>query len=185
MDDPKNAKQAYEHSLSLDGENVYTNLNYAVFLYNQGDRQAAATRLVTFRKIFDAIIQGKRREIDPELQEISSKLGPVLNVGELVKPPQAANPHETTPTSAKKKQQQQLAVVDQFASAAKYANISQAVNETGDAYRRESTMASVSRIGIHGDSAANLRSESAAAATRPTTSELVRKSFGAEELDKS
>ncbi len=74
MDDPKNAKQAYEHSLSIDSENVYTNLNYAVFLYNQGDKQGAATRLITFRKIFDTIIQGKRKEIDPEVSYLSSKV---------------------------------------------------------------------------------------------------------------
>jgi Tfp pilus assembly protein PilF len=67
LEDPKNAKEAYEHSIALDGENVYTNLNYAVFLYNQGDRQAAASRLINFRKNFDSIIQGKRADIDPEV----------------------------------------------------------------------------------------------------------------------
>ena len=51
-------------------ENVYTNLNYAVFLYNQGDRQAASNRLVEFRKNFDAILQGKRRDIDPEVRRL-------------------------------------------------------------------------------------------------------------------
>ena len=48
-------------------ENVYTNLNYAVFLYNQGDKQGAAAKLLNFRKYFDNIIQGKRRDIDPEV----------------------------------------------------------------------------------------------------------------------
>jgi Tfp pilus assembly protein PilF len=67
LDDPKNAKQAYEHSLSLDSDNIYTNLNYAVFLYNQGDRQAAASRLMIFRKIYETIVQGKKKDIDPEV----------------------------------------------------------------------------------------------------------------------
>lgn len=67
MDDGKHAKEAYERSIALDGENVYTNLNYAVFLYNQGDRQGAASRLLIFRKNFDSIIQGKRADIDPEV----------------------------------------------------------------------------------------------------------------------
>ena len=42
-------------------------MNFAVFLYNQGDRQGAATRLIEFRKNFEAIIQGKRKDIDPEV----------------------------------------------------------------------------------------------------------------------
>jgi hypothetical protein len=197
LDDPKNAKQAYEHSLSIDSENVYTNLNYAVFLYNQGDRQGAATRLINFRKIFDSIIQGKRKEIDPEvgfyhadkykvnifdfklffflfkLQEISSKLGPILNVGDLVKPP-SSSPKEqpaaitNAPSSSE-------------TSAQKYTSITKPTEESGDAYKREFTMASVSRVGFHGESsgAPSERGES-----RPATSDLVRRSFGADQLEK-
>jgi hypothetical protein len=51
----------------LDGDNIYTNLNYAVFLYNQGDRQGSANRLIAFRKNFDNILQGKGKDIDPEV----------------------------------------------------------------------------------------------------------------------
>jgi hypothetical protein len=43
-------------------------LNYAIFLYNQGDRQGAAEKLINFRKNFDSIAQGgKRRDIDSEV----------------------------------------------------------------------------------------------------------------------
>ena len=48
-------------------ENVYTNLNYAVFLYNQGDKQGSASRLINFRKHFDNLQQGKGKDIDPEV----------------------------------------------------------------------------------------------------------------------
>lgn len=44
-----------------------------MFLYNQGDRQGAATRLITFRKNFDSIVQGNRREVDPEVSVYSSE----------------------------------------------------------------------------------------------------------------
>ncbi|CAF0853209.1 unnamed protein product [Brachionus calyciflorus] len=153
LDDAVNAKQAYEHSLSLDGENVYTNLNYAVFLYNQGDRQGAASKLIEFRKNFDSILQGKRRDIDPELQEISSKLGPILNIGEISRP--------------KNKE-----VESNFQSnadvAQKYSNVSKPVDDSGENYRRESTVASVSNVGFNGPS----RSES-----RASTANLMRRDF--------
>ena len=53
--------------LFFDRENIYTNLNYAVFLYNQGDRQGSANRLTNFRKYFESIVQGKSKDIDPEV----------------------------------------------------------------------------------------------------------------------
>ena len=46
---------------------MYTNLNYAIFLYNQGDRLGSSNKLVSFRKNFDSIVQGKKRDIDPEV----------------------------------------------------------------------------------------------------------------------
>jgi hypothetical protein len=48
-------------------------LNYAIFLYNQGDRQNATNKLINFRKNFDSILQGKRREIDPEVKILDLK----------------------------------------------------------------------------------------------------------------
>jgi hypothetical protein len=92
LDDLKNAKEAYEHSLSLDkyhlssqnykfyytflniyyvyfnSDNIYTNLNYSIFLYTQGDRLNSTNKLIHFRKNFDSILQGKRRDIDPEVK---------------------------------------------------------------------------------------------------------------------
>lgn len=131
LDDPANAKEAYEHSLSLDKENIYTNLNYAVFLYNQGDRQGSANRLTNFRKYFESIVQGKSKDIDPELQEISAKLGPILSLGEL------ARPKASLDTEAESKSSQ------------KYATISNATDETGDSYKREASVASVSNVGMN------------------------------------
>ena len=49
-------------------ENIYTNLNYSVFLYNQGDRQGSASKLTNFRRHFESIIQGKSKDIDPEVK---------------------------------------------------------------------------------------------------------------------
>ena len=38
-----------------------------MFLYNQGDKQGSASRLINFRKHFDNLQQGKGKDIDPEV----------------------------------------------------------------------------------------------------------------------
>jgi hypothetical protein len=45
-----------------------------VFLYNQGDKQGAAAKLLNFRKHFE-IVLGKRRDVDPEVSEKITHLG--------------------------------------------------------------------------------------------------------------
>ncbi len=126
-------------------ENVYTNLNYAVFLYNRGDRQGASQRLISFRKHFENIVHGQAKDIDPELQEVSSKLGPILNLGDLAGKTKSSYSTETDSASASKSSQ-------------KYTNISNNTDLTGDAYNRESTVASVSNIGMNRE---NTRTNSA------------------------
>lgn len=184
----------------LYSENVYTNLNYAVFLYNQGDRQGAASRLITFRKNFDSIVQGKRRDIDPEvkinkymtaefivfniykkvnlnffskLQEISAKLGPILNVGETsnTKPKPIEPPQSPTPYNPGE-------------SAQKYTNISKDGNDPvtdNQFYTREPTLASVSNVDFGGDGSSS-RPVSTLGSSRPSTSTSstadLKKKFG-------
>ena len=136
-------------------ENVYTNLNYAVFLYNQGDRMGASAKLMGFRKNFETIAQGGKRirDIDPELQEISSKLGPMLNVGEIpAKTPATPSKHAVKPEPPVSSEQ------PANDSAQKYVNED---SSSLSAYRRESTVASVSNVGFNGSSSANLRNSSA------------------------
>jgi len=160
-----------------------------VFLFNQGDKQGAAAKLLNFRKYFE-IVLGKRRDIDPEvfiriffsffdlklklfslnekLQEISSKLGPILNLGEM-KPTPTPSPAKTTtdPSSNETKNS------DPQASAQKYLNISKPTDETGEAYNRESTVASVS--GMHLDRA-NSTASALGSYSRQQT-EIMKNSF--------
>jgi hypothetical protein len=94
-----------------------------------------------------------------------------LNVGELVKPPPSAK-------------DQQLAITNtESQSAQKYTSITKPTDESGDAYKREFTMASLSRVGLSGESSGSASARSVAE-SRPTTSDLVRKSFGADQLEK-
>lgn len=75
------------------------------------------------------------------MQEISSKLGPALNIGDL---PKQKEKTEDKSSSDNKNQD----------AALKYTNITKQVDESGDAYRRESTVASISNVGFQGDSRA-------------------------------
>ena len=56
------------HKIIIPGTTVHNSLLlFAVFLYNQGDRRNASTRLLSFRKSHEALVQAKRRDIDPEV----------------------------------------------------------------------------------------------------------------------
>ena len=127
-------------------------------MYNQGDRMGASARLVSFRKNFEAIVQGGKRirDVDPELQEISSKLGPMLNVGELPAKDQASSSSKAVKPSAPAPDQKPA-----NDSSQKYVN----ENSSLSLYRRESTVASVSNVGFNGASSANVRTNSAMSTT--------------------
>lgn len=86
----------------------------------------------------------------------------MLNVGELVRPqPQIKEaPSSNSDTSAQK-----------------YTNITKPVDETGEAYRRESTVASMSRIGFNNDSATPSRPST-------STSEVARRTLATDEAEK-
>ena len=84
-----------------------------------------------------------------KLQEISSKLGPILNLGDMKPTPPATNtpkPNEANDSNSNEPASN---------SSQKYLNITKPTDDTGETYNRESTVASVS--GMHLD-----RSNSAA-----------------------
>lgn len=139
-------------------DNVYTNLNYAVFLYNRGDRRGASTRLLTFRKNYDNLVQNQKRDIDQEvrkleclslllfqfiflkfkMQAIAAKLGPILHLGEsIVNKPAAPAPASTAATASDPVQSE---------SSKKYQDLTANTND----YYREASMASVSNIAMAG-----------------------------------
>lgn len=79
LEDKGNAKQAYVQAVQLDDKDPLINLNYAVFLYNMGDRSAATKQFSVYEQCMAAAAQA---DIDPEILEVSRKLGPSLQVGE-------------------------------------------------------------------------------------------------------
>ncbi|KAK7114783.1 BBSome complex member BBS4-like isoform X2 [Littorina saxatilis] len=102
LEDPENAHQSYEQALKLDAKDPSIPLNYALFLHNIGDRKQAAKQFAQFDQRMKNAKQGQQN-VDQELLEMASKLGPALQVGEglVWKPPvtaeaQAAKPPETS-----------------------------------------------------------------------------------------
>ncbi|XP_013408748.1 Bardet-Biedl syndrome 4 protein [Lingula anatina] len=82
LEDPDNAKQAYEQAMNLDSRDLSIPLNYAVFLYNQGERKTAAKQYAIYEHRLKQAREKNPKAIDPELLEVGTKLGPALQVGE-------------------------------------------------------------------------------------------------------
>ncbi|XP_013979482.1 BBSome complex member BBS4 isoform X3 [Salmo salar] len=97
MDDGENAKRSYEQAVLLDDCNPLINLNFAVLLYNQGDKKGATEQYLEMEsKVMES---SHNEEFDPELIEMAQKLASALQVGETsvwTKPGSKAPPKSTS-----------------------------------------------------------------------------------------
>ncbi|XP_051975735.1 Bardet-Biedl syndrome 4 protein [Xyrauchen texanus] len=84
LDDADNACRSYEQAVQLDKLiNPLVNLNFAVFLYNQGDKKAALLQYLEMeRKVIAQVDNNSNTEFDPELIEMAQKMGAALQAGE-------------------------------------------------------------------------------------------------------
>ncbi|XP_054692160.1 Bardet-Biedl syndrome 4 protein isoform X2 [Grus americana] len=83
LEDIENAKRSYEQAAALDKCNPLVNLNYAVLLYNQGDKKGALCQYQEMeRKVNAARESGSPLDFDPEMVEVAQKMGAALQVGE-------------------------------------------------------------------------------------------------------
>uniref|UniRef100_A0A8C8JJI3 Bardet-Biedl syndrome 4 n=1 Tax=Oncorhynchus tshawytscha TaxID=74940 RepID=A0A8C8JJI3_ONCTS len=79
MDDGENAKRSYEQAVLLDDCNPLINLNFAVLLYNQGDKKGATDQYLEMEsKVMES---SHNAEFDPEVC-MAQKLASALQVGE-------------------------------------------------------------------------------------------------------
>ena len=92
---------------------------------------------------------------------MSSKLGPILNLGELYTQ-KSKESNESTNSQTNKETPQ------------KYTNITKQVDESGDAYKRESTVASVSNVGVSGETRAFTPATNE---SRASTANFMRQNF--------
>ncbi|NXT84813.1 BBS4 protein, partial [Zapornia atra] len=91
LEDVENARRAYEQAVALDRSNPLVNLNYAVLLYNQGDKKGALCQYQEMEKKVQAAKEGSALDFDPEdllflllakMVEVAQKMGAALQVGE-------------------------------------------------------------------------------------------------------
>ncbi|XP_053320997.1 Bardet-Biedl syndrome 4 protein [Spea bombifrons] len=81
LDDIENAKSSYQQAASLDQTDPLVNLNFAVLLYNQGDKKGAMNQYQELEHKVGALRETST-EFDPEMVDMAQKLGAALQVGE-------------------------------------------------------------------------------------------------------
>ena len=92
--------------------NPLVNLNYAVLLYNQGEKGGARAQYQEMEKKVNMLKDSSSLDFDPEMVEVAQKLGAALQVGEAlvwtkpVKDPKSK--HRTTSTNKATSFQQPL-----------------------------------------------------------------------------
>ncbi|XP_062062482.1 Bardet-Biedl syndrome 4 protein isoform X2 [Lepus europaeus] len=82
LEDIENAKRAYAEAVRLDKCNPLVNLNYAVLLYNQGEKRGALAQYQELEKKVHLLKDSGSLEMDSEMVEMAQKLGAALQVGE-------------------------------------------------------------------------------------------------------
>ncbi|XP_068131858.1 Bardet-Biedl syndrome 4 protein [Hyperolius riggenbachi] len=81
LDDTENAKSSYQQAASLDQTDPLVNLNFAILLYNQGDKKGALSQYQELERKVN-ILRETGTEFDPEMVDMAQKLGAALQVGE-------------------------------------------------------------------------------------------------------
>ncbi|XP_059713966.1 Bardet-Biedl syndrome 4 protein isoform X1 [Haemorhous mexicanus] len=112
LEDIENAKCSYEQAVALDKCNPLINLNYAVLLYNQGDKEGALSQYQEMeRKVTVARESSSTPDFDPEMVEMAQKMGAALQVGESLvwtKPSKESKSKQKAAVSGKSSFQQPL-----------------------------------------------------------------------------
>ncbi|XP_060116173.1 Bardet-Biedl syndrome 4 protein isoform X2 [Heteronotia binoei] len=80
--DAENAKLAYQKAAALDRHNPLVNLNYAILLYNLGEKQKAVLQYQEMEGKVSMLKESGEMELDLEMVEIAQKLGSSLQLGE-------------------------------------------------------------------------------------------------------
>ena len=74
MKDPRNACQAYEKAIDLDGEDYMTRLNYAVALSQCGKRQQAQRHLDEYNRLVAALDEEATANFDDDVAKTAKDL---------------------------------------------------------------------------------------------------------------
>ncbi|XP_061198095.1 Bardet-Biedl syndrome 4 protein-like [Saccostrea echinata] len=82
LEDPDNARKAYEQAVTLEQKDPAMSLNFAIFLHNTGDKSAALKNYKEFESRYRIMKTTNPNAGDQEMQDAAQKLGTVLQVGE-------------------------------------------------------------------------------------------------------
>ncbi|KAK7912681.1 hypothetical protein WMY93_012892 [Mugilogobius chulae] len=81
LEDQENATRAYEQAVTLDQSNPMVNLNFAIFLYNHGDKKGALEQYQEMERKVNVLRDSSGNlEFDPELVDMAQKMGTALQV---------------------------------------------------------------------------------------------------------
>ncbi|XP_071610938.1 BBSome complex member BBS4 isoform X5 [Heliangelus exortis] len=110
LEDIENAKRSYKQAVALDRCNPLVNLNYAILLYNQGDKKGALCQYQEMEKKVNVVKESSTLDFDPEMVEVAQKMGAALQVGESLvwtKPSKESKAKQRTAPSGKSSSTQQ------------------------------------------------------------------------------
>ncbi|XP_072321543.1 LOW QUALITY PROTEIN: BBSome complex member BBS4-like [Eucyclogobius newberryi] len=83
LEDQENATRAYEQAVTLDQANPMVNLNFAIFLYNHGDKKRALEQYQEMERKVNVLRDSSTNlDFDPELIDMAQKMGAALQVAD-------------------------------------------------------------------------------------------------------
>ncbi|KAL1007685.1 hypothetical protein UPYG_G00090180 [Umbra pygmaea] len=113
LEDMDNARRSYEQAVALDQSSPLVNLNFAILLYNEGDKNAALQQYQEMERKVN-VLRESNTEFDPELMDTAQKMAAALQVGETlvwtkpVKEPKSKQRSAGAPSKAPGSSQQPL-----------------------------------------------------------------------------
>lgn len=82
LQDPGNARQAYEQAIRFDQNDPIIQLNYAVFLHSIGDQKVAISQLQEFQRCWTKIQKSSGGDVNDTLLATATKLAKALQISE-------------------------------------------------------------------------------------------------------
>uniref|UniRef100_A0A668ALI7 BBSome complex member BBS4 n=1 Tax=Myripristis murdjan TaxID=586833 RepID=A0A668ALI7_9TELE len=100
LDDVENAIRSYEQAVALDESNPLVNLNFAILLYNHGDKKRALEQYQEMERKVNLLRDSSSSiEFDPELIDMAQKMGAALQVADSLVWTKPAKDSKTKPRS--------------------------------------------------------------------------------------
>uniref|UniRef100_A0A671UJ63 BBSome complex member BBS4 n=1 Tax=Sparus aurata TaxID=8175 RepID=A0A671UJ63_SPAAU len=101
LEDVENATRAYEQAVTMDESNPLVNLNFAIFLYNHGEKKGALDQYQEMERKVNVLRDSSSNfEFDSELMDMAQKMGAALQVTETLVWTKPSKDSKSKPNSA-------------------------------------------------------------------------------------